>query len=382
MKGLPKLTLKLKIKSQAQGKGKNLICHLVYQTWNPYWEQALLFLDYKATMFSERWDVTLLRHDTLLFAWQSWLSCKAETLIPQASSDSPSRKRMCSIPGLANERGAHQPEGGGQQRESLREDKRSKRSVGPQGATGKEARAKKPHTREEPYSKVRPHKATSKSCSTRTSSSLKFYSGLGVMGILNVGIPTVPALLMAGLAPFSAHNLFPPKGTYCWDEGRLSVLRSCLLCLSRRIECTAFRKSFRLSGELWKEDVHVRETVLNTRGTSNVIKCSQTNTPEDRGLRLRPGLSFPCWAVFALLRTEHTYSFPSMLCNSSPATNMGQSSPLVKGLMDRWISAPRSCQILFLALQAELFILNCFYRKMNHKILTLQSSQRQISQPL
>lgn len=45
VKGLTKLTLKVKIKLQAQGKGENLICHLVYQTRHPYWEQALLFLD-------------------------------------------------------------------------------------------------------------------------------------------------------------------------------------------------------------------------------------------------------------------------------------------------------------------------------------------------
>lgn len=150
----------------------------------------------------------------------------------------------------------------------------------PRESLGKEARAKDPQTREEPYSKVRPHKATSKSCSTRTSSSLKFYSGLGVTGILNVGIPTVPALLMVGLAPFSAHNLFPPKGTYCWDEGRLSVLRSCLLCLSRRIECTAFRKSFRLSGELWKEDLHMLEKQCLTHGELLTLSSAAKQIPQ------------------------------------------------------------------------------------------------------
>lgn len=121
---------------------------------------------------------------------------------------------------------------------------------GSPGSCREGGKGKEPGAREELYSNVRPHQATSNSCSTKTSSSLEFYSGVGVTGILNVGIPTVPALLMAGLAPLSAHNLFPPKGTYCWDEGRLSVLRSCLLCLSRRMECTAFRRSSRLSGEL------------------------------------------------------------------------------------------------------------------------------------
>lgn len=88
------------------------------------------------------------------------------------------------------------------------------------------------------------------------------YNGAGVTGILKVCSPTVPALFMAGLAPFRAHNLFPPKGTYCWDEGKLSVLRSCLLCLSRRIECTAFRKSFLCSGELKKRKEYQRQSYL------------------------------------------------------------------------------------------------------------------------
>lgn len=112
------------------------------------------FPNYKATVFSEGWATTLLRYDILLFARQSWLSCKAVTLIPQAGRDSPSRRRRYSAPGLANERGAHQPGGGGQRRESWREDKTGKPSVGPQGATGKEARVKEPHTREDPYSTV------------------------------------------------------------------------------------------------------------------------------------------------------------------------------------------------------------------------------------
>lgn len=69
-----------------------------------------MFPDYKASTFSEWRAVTLLRHDTLLFARQSWLSCKAATLIPQAGEDSPSRKGVCSLLGLANGRGTHQPE--------------------------------------------------------------------------------------------------------------------------------------------------------------------------------------------------------------------------------------------------------------------------------
>lgn len=103
---------------------------------------SAVFLDHKVTMFSEWWTVTWLRHDTLLFARQSQLSCKAATLILQAGQDSPSRKRMRSLPGLANERGAHQPQGGGQRRESWREGERRRGRADPQGATGKEARAR------------------------------------------------------------------------------------------------------------------------------------------------------------------------------------------------------------------------------------------------
>ena len=38
--------------------------------------------------------------------------------------------------------------------------------------------------------------------------------------------------------------------------GRDSVFSSCRLCLSLRMEWTAFRKSFLLSGELGDDDTH------------------------------------------------------------------------------------------------------------------------------
>lgn len=59
-----------------------------------------------------------------------------------------------------------------------------------------------------------------------------------------------PALLMVGRAPLRAHRRLPPNGTYCWLRGRDSVFRSCRRCFSLRMEWTAFRKSFLLSGEL------------------------------------------------------------------------------------------------------------------------------------
>lgn len=59
-----------------------------------------------------------------------------------------------------------------------------------------------------------------------------------------------PALLMAGRAPLRAQRRLPPNGTYCWLRGRDSVFRSCRRCFSLRMEWTAFRKSFLLSGEL------------------------------------------------------------------------------------------------------------------------------------
>lgn len=208
---------------------------------------------------------------------------------------------MRSLPSLANERGAHQPGGGGQRRESLREGKRLKPREGGKG--------REPHTRAECTPALAP---------ARTRLSLaqwgrQFYSGVGMTGILNVWISTVPALLMAGLAPFSAHNRFPPKGTYCWDEGRLSVFRSCLLCLSRRMECTAFKNSFLLSGELWKEDLHLLAKQHWTHdGTSDVIGYSQTNIPEDQRLKTEATtpISLPTSSVFTAGDTEHV--FPSL----------------------------------------------------------------------
>ena len=59
-----------------------------------------------------------------------------------------------------------------------------------------------------------------------------------------------PALFMAAFIPLRAHRRLPPNGTYCWLSGRDSVFRSCRRCFSLRMECTAFRKSFLLSGEL------------------------------------------------------------------------------------------------------------------------------------
>lgn len=69
----------------------------------------------------------------------------------------------------------------------------------------------------------------------------------------------LPALFMAGRAPFRAQRRFPPKGTYCCLTGKLSVFRSCLRCFSLKMECTVFRKSFLLSGELREtEGTHYR----------------------------------------------------------------------------------------------------------------------------
>ena len=68
---------------------------------------------------------------------------------------------MHSLPSLANERGAHQPEGGGQRRESLREGKRLKPREGGKG--------REPHTREECTPALAPARPRLKSFSMRTS---------------------------------------------------------------------------------------------------------------------------------------------------------------------------------------------------------------------
>ena len=282
-------------------------------------------------MFSEWWAVILLRHHTLMcFFFFCWTKL---AVMQSSSSHSASRLRQPLQVGEGARflawrirgRACH-PGEGGQPRESLREGERLKSTEGGKG--------REPHTRREctpTLAATRPHLSLAQR-------GHQFYSGVGVTGILNVWIPTVPALLMAGRAPFSAHNRFPPKGTYCWDEGRLSVFRSCLLCLSRRMECTAFRKSFRLSGELWKEDLHVLGKQHLTHGEllmlSGTVKQISLRTKVKDG---RLPLQFHCWGAFSSLEIKNTYSFPFMLCDSSPAANLGQSAPLLNRLMERWI---------------------------------------------
>lgn len=93
---------------------------------------------------------------------------------------------------------------------------------------------------------------------------------------------SLPALFMAGRAPFSAHSLFPPNGTYCWEFGKLSVFSSCLLCLSRRIECTALRNSFFSAGELQRqEDTNIIQEGAE-RCQSAHMCTSQNCKPYDR----------------------------------------------------------------------------------------------------
>lgn len=72
----------------------------------------------------------------------------------------------------------------------------------------------------------------------------------------------LPALFMEGRAPFRAQRRFPPKGTYCWLRGKLSVFKSCRRCFSLRMEWTVFRKSFLLSGELKKIREHYQFATL------------------------------------------------------------------------------------------------------------------------
>lgn len=100
-----------------------------------------------------------------------------------------------------------------------------------------------------------------------------------------------PALFMEGRAPFRAQRRLPPKGTYCWLRGKLSVLRSCRRCFSLRMEWMVFRKSFLLSGELGEKtkrknkrgiflgghsaaDVRQRRIHPSSRGNSMRLTCS------------------------------------------------------------------------------------------------------------
>lgn len=74
-----------------------------------------------------------------------------------------------------------------------------------------------------------------------------------------------PALFMVGRAPLRAHRRLPPNGTYCWLGGRDSVLSSWRRCFSLRMEWTAFRKSFLLSGELQIGQKHKKSKVIYKR---------------------------------------------------------------------------------------------------------------------
>ena len=168
--------------------------------------------------------------------------------------------------------------------------------------------------------------------------------------------PTVPALLMAGRAPFSAHSRFPPKGTYCWGEGRLSVLSSCLRCLSRRTECTALRKSLRLLGELRGEGAQVRDTGAACRTADPA--GSHPQTPMPGGQRGSPTpVSVP-----AAHRGPHS-------CPPSPQPESanGQAGGF----------CPRSCQIRLLDVRQR-FCSTTFLHTNHHKALaTWQSTHRQ-----
>ena len=79
-----------------------------------------VLLDYKATMFSEWWAVPLLRRDTLLFARQSWLSCKAATPHSTSRLREPLQKENALPSWLGEWERRPQPKGGGQRREAGR----------------------------------------------------------------------------------------------------------------------------------------------------------------------------------------------------------------------------------------------------------------------
>lgn len=84
-----------------------------------------------------------------------------------------------------------------------------------------------------------------------------------------------PALFMPGRAPFRAESRLPPNGTYCWLGGKDSVFRSCRRCFSLRMEWTAFRKSFLVSGEL--QVGQSRKTVGKNK-SSYLILCTLLNS--------------------------------------------------------------------------------------------------------
>ena len=69
-----------------------------------------VFLEDKATVFSERWAVTLLRHHTLLFFFflldKAGCHAKQQLSFGKQAKTAPPSRRRCLLPSLANERGS------------------------------------------------------------------------------------------------------------------------------------------------------------------------------------------------------------------------------------------------------------------------------------
>ena len=132
-----------------------------------------------------------------------------------------------------------------------------------------------------------------------------------------------------------------------------------------------------LWGAMRRRFTRVRKTVLNTPGTANVIRARWTNIPEDQRLKreARTPISIPSRIVITGDR-EHALLSLDVLWFIS-RSQLGTGQPINEWIDAETDLAPRSCQILPLALKAEPFVLKCFRRQMNPKIpAVLRSYQR------
>lgn len=187
--------------------------------------------------------------------------------------------------------------------------------------------------------------------------------------------PQVPALLMAGaLAPFSVHTTAPPKRDILLGRGKalgLQELSSVLISQDGMHSLQEILSAF--WGAMKRRFTRVGETALNTWRTSDAIRYSQANIPRTKVKDGRPPLQFHCQGAFSSLEIKNMYSFPFMLCDSSPATNLGQSTPLLNRLMERWDFMDRAARLCSQYLRQSLSFYSIFTDKGTKRFLQLCS---------
>lgn len=326
-----------------------------------------VFPDYKATMLSEWWAVTLLRHDTLLLARQSWLSCKAATLIPQAGWE-PLQKENMLTSWLGEWERRPQPKGGGRQREAGKEGERSKWRADPQGAAGKEARARNlgPGKSCTPtFAPTRPRLILAQQKrQAHWSSTVEW----GWRGSWTSGSPQyLPCSWLAW--PLWAHTIFFLRKVHIAGMREGFQFWGAVFCAYRA--GWSAQPSGDLPGSLEsyekKEDLYMLGEKYLTRGELLILSGAAPQT----SLRAK---GYKDWG-----HNSSSYAEPCFhrrwrrTCTSFPWRFVIRPLRLMwdrQPINEQTGSAPRRCQILLLILTAKPFILKCFCRQMNHGILS------------